>query len=1422
MCFKSKKLLIYNSCAGKLSQGIRQMTQSKNPNQGSNEPKSSNDIKSDRPSVGDDVTLGDEPAKGSASIGDGITHGQSPDKLHPRFNQPDINNVDLNARYTIESELGKGGMGRVFLATDKVLNRKVAIKRILGKGALNSVLVNRFLNEAQAIAALNHPNIVQIYDYGRAKDGPFLIMEYVDGFTLLELCREGAVPVNESIDLISQICDGLGKAHAANIIHRDIKPANILLTKDRVPKLTDFGLAKDEATNAGMTVQGAVMGTLDFMSPEQSRDATQVDTRSDLWSLAATFYQLVTGKSPKIINFRELPKSLHRFLEKALKHDKESRYQTAEEFKEALNSSGLIDFHVFDLDEGDCPSCGIKNPIDRRFCRNPECTASLLVPCLNCSAEIPLYERVCNSCGATQAELVKSKGDDLNLKKAKSIRKLEEGYFDAAIRGCGEIGDINDLRFQSYAKWAKEFLLDVEHSRKREFDFLAKKIDEAKDHDRNHDYEGAIDVLEKILPPSIDIEVPKHETTVRALKTEIENKLQQKKRLRCLIEDCLKNKKLDGLLSVVLEFRELNEPREDLDELVGKLRNRESKIIKRKKRRLREAQLFFDLQQYEECRQKLEKIEKSLRDKEFEDLFQQVNIKLRLVKELREEIASLIPSDQKVGLLELVEKYLELNGNDVEILELQEDLVGYFNQRKTEVALRVKEARGLRRESRFQEALDLLNQIPEHELGIEEVKLQDELGGLARSRAIAVYSLNTAMATAGSEIDLTAVDEYFDDLCQKQIVDAEVEQLRIEVQSRIDAARAKEIRRIRRNRILIVGITLFLISVGIGTVKFVQAKWLADEVDLAIKTGDFDRAISLDPNNQQTLELRKKAISIALERGDFRGVLRIDPENEKGMAIERQSKVESALAARDFDRALALDPGNNEIIKLKAIAISEAKRKGDFDEALRIDPNDLDALRMKKDDAIKVALARGNFKEVLRLDPSNSEGLEMERLSNIESAIKLGDYRKALRLDPSNERALGLEKDDKIRKALLAGDFQKALSIDPNNREALALKERTKKIVGLMAAGDFAKALELDPDNKDALLLRQVFEKVNNSKIKCILKEEEEGTYFVDTKGNLLKSFDGSGGGKWFVTNLNQLHSPIWTQGKSGVYSPEEYEFKPENYDENFLRLQVFWSVSTDGTKLALSETMGVVERAITSDRSTKPGHEYERPAQYLRIIDTASGVTTKRFEDIGYGKSIWLPNSTRIAILKNRRKGVEDRIKIFDTKNGNQVGIVGNKTVGAICDFAVNEDGSRICTAGANVQIWNVDDGKCLHNFGPQSGKVASVAFSADDTLIAGITDEALVFWDAQSGQCLKTISVKKNQGADAGGIKVLFSPDGGLLATIKASRTSPEFNPIIGRRVLVDSGVIEIWDLAAFSVALRDYWLLRGKLMEKHAANL
>ncbi|MDG1872514.1 MAG: serine/threonine-protein kinase, partial [Mariniblastus sp.] len=386
-------------------------------------------------SLGDEATYAGDVGGDSNSLGDEVTFGGdsgSDDGLY----DDGMEVVDLESRYTIEGTLGKGGMGEVMLATDKRLDRKVAIKRILGKAVRSTKAYQRFLNGAKTIAALNHPNIVQVYDFGKSKDGPFMILECVTGGSLLDKCQHGVIPLEEAINIACQLCDGIGKAHTGGIVHRDIKPANVLMSEDGVPKLNDFDLAKAETADMGMTQEGAVLGTLDFMPPEQRQDASLVDQRSDLWSLAATLYQMVTGKSPKIIKFKDVPESLHDVLGKALEDEKDDRYQSAREFRDALRDSVTTPVQpaavsIAELGAGECPECHTKNESSRKFCNG--CGSSLRVLCIECNQGIPVWEKFCAECGANQPDLIASRLESLKQQRDQAEKLRSEYSYETAL-----------------------------------------------------------------------------------------------------------------------------------------------------------------------------------------------------------------------------------------------------------------------------------------------------------------------------------------------------------------------------------------------------------------------------------------------------------------------------------------------------------------------------------------------------------------------------------------------------------------------------------------------------------------------------------------------------------------------------------------------------------------------------------------------------------------------------------------------------------------------------------------------------------------------------------------------------------------------------------------------------------------------------
>jgi serine/threonine protein kinase len=202
-------------------------------------------------------------------------------------------------------KLGEGGMGEVYLAEDTSLRRKVALKflpKLLGE---NPIARRRFVREAQSAAALDHPFICNIHEVGQYDDQDFLVMEYVEGETLMERLGNGPLPLRQTLQIALEIAQALGKAHQSSIIHRDLKPANIMLTTDGHPKVMDFGLAKrmvyQEGTqrdiSSALTREGSTPGTLAYMSPEQVA-GRPVDDRSDIFSFGIVLYEMLTGVHP--------------------------------------------------------------------------------------------------------------------------------------------------------------------------------------------------------------------------------------------------------------------------------------------------------------------------------------------------------------------------------------------------------------------------------------------------------------------------------------------------------------------------------------------------------------------------------------------------------------------------------------------------------------------------------------------------------------------------------------------------------------------------------------------------------------------------------------------------------------------------------------------------------------------------------------------------------------------------------------------------------------------------------------------------------------------------------------------------------------------------------------------------------------------
>ena len=267
-------------------------------------------------------------------------------------------------RYEIRSKIGEGGMGEVYLAHDTKLDRKVALKILPTAVVTNQDRMRRFVQEAKAASALNHPNIITIHEIDETDSAHFIATEFIEGETLREHMRRTGMKISEVLDVSTQIGSALAAAHAAGIIHRDIKPENVMIRRDGIMKVLDFGLAKlsepepadvvdtEAPTRAAVNTEpGQVIGTACYMSPEQAR-GIDVDARTDIFSLGVLVYEMVAGRLPFVSSntneilasilsdkelpplaryAREVPDELERIVEKALAKNREERYQNTKD-----------------------------------------------------------------------------------------------------------------------------------------------------------------------------------------------------------------------------------------------------------------------------------------------------------------------------------------------------------------------------------------------------------------------------------------------------------------------------------------------------------------------------------------------------------------------------------------------------------------------------------------------------------------------------------------------------------------------------------------------------------------------------------------------------------------------------------------------------------------------------------------------------------------------------------------------------------------------------------------------------------------------------------------------------------------------------------------------------------------------------------
>lgn len=262
----------------------------------------------------------------------------------------------LDDRYQLTERIGEGGMAEVYLGTDIRLKRDIAVKVLRPQYSSDKQFLDRFLDEARAMAGFSHPNIVNVYDAGRERGRSYIVMEYVAGTDLRKLIKQrGALSVEQAMKIAEQVAQGVAAAHNKHIVHRDIKPGNVLITPDGDVKVADFGIARAVSDSKHLTEPGVVWGTTAYLSPEQIRGDAATPA-SDVYSMGVVLYEMLSGKPPFQGEDRvaialqhlhdaptslseknpKVPRGVENLINRAMAKEPSQRYSTADEFARAI------------------------------------------------------------------------------------------------------------------------------------------------------------------------------------------------------------------------------------------------------------------------------------------------------------------------------------------------------------------------------------------------------------------------------------------------------------------------------------------------------------------------------------------------------------------------------------------------------------------------------------------------------------------------------------------------------------------------------------------------------------------------------------------------------------------------------------------------------------------------------------------------------------------------------------------------------------------------------------------------------------------------------------------------------------------------------------------------------------------------------
>jgi serine/threonine protein kinase len=472
-------------------------------------------------------------------------------------------------------------------------------------------------------------------------------------------------------------------------------------------------------SDSGHTKTGAIIGTIDFMSPEQRRDSSQTDARSDIWSLGATLYQMTTGKSPRIIRFDTVPKSLQEVLGKALEEEKDQRYQSAIEFRDALRGKRVA-VGVYDFNEGECPGCLTKNDPTRKFCK--KCANSLLALCLSCSESIRVWEEVCDHCGAKQSLLIAHRKEEMLAAQIEAEGLLINYEFDRALTLATPLRDQIDRRLTQLNPWAEQFTAKLEAERTKAYESLSSSLTKAMAYEKTYDYQDALDVMKQIHPSLQGLVLSGYNESINEIQSRLESVTTSVNQLNDSIQKRVESQNLDFLLVKVDQLIALQPRRKDMIALRNQLLERNHKLKMIRDEAFKKGKVLFLNQDYEGCINELKRIDLSVMNEEIDKLQELADRNKARVEALYSEIRQRIKTKQLAGLLLEVNELITLKSDDKHILKLQEQLTerDLKNSRKAQL---LSKAQALKAACQFRSAVELLNNMPENQVSDESREL---------------------------------------------------------------------------------------------------------------------------------------------------------------------------------------------------------------------------------------------------------------------------------------------------------------------------------------------------------------------------------------------------------------------------------------------------------------------------------------------------------------------------------------------------------------------------------------------------------------------------------------------------------------------------------------------------------------------------